>query len=90
MTHQEPPKIEFPCENYPIKVLGESAHDYHSFVMDVFETHAPGFDTTTIRINQSSGGRFTAITVFITATGVEQLETLHKTFMASGRVKMVI
>lgn len=86
----EAPKIEFPCENYPIKVLGEGGDDYQSFVLDIVEVHAPGVDAERIKINHSSNGRFTSITLFITATSPEQLKALHNELIGHDRIKMVL
>ncbi len=90
MSAQQPPKIEFPCENYPIKVLGEAGHELHSLVLEVMERHAPGFDQARITINESSKGRFQSLTVWITATGEPQLRAIHEDLRISQRVKMVM
>ncbi|MFT6154740.1 MAG: putative lipoic acid-binding regulatory protein [Bermanella sp.] len=84
------PKIEFPSSNYPIKVLGESAHDYEEFVIDIMRVHAPGFDAQRIKINSSSNGRFTSMTFFITADSAEQLEKMHKDLIQHKRIRMVL
>lgn len=89
-TEQKPPKIEFPCENYPIKVLGDADHEMHTLVIEVMERHAPGFDQTRITINESSKGRFQSVTVWITATGIEQLTAIHEDLRISKKVKMVM
>ena len=89
MKEQDPPKIEFPCE-YPIKVLGRSGEDFEVTIIEVFESHAPGFSRETITTNVSSKGTFSSMTITITATGVEQLDALHKGLLATGIVKMVI
>lgn len=87
---QEPPKIEFPCEDYPVKIMGDSGAEFHAFTLEVMERHAPGFDQNRITVKTSRNGRFQSITVFITATGVEQLEALHKELQASDMTKMVL
>lgn len=87
---QQAPKIEFPCENYPIKVLGDADQEMHSLVIEVMERHAPGFDQTRITVNASSKGRFQSVTVWITATGIEQLTAIHEDLRVSKKVKMVI
>lgn len=86
----EPPKIEFPCPNYPVKVLGQAGDDYERFVIDIMRVHAPDFDMEKIKINHSSNGRFTSITFFITATSKQQLEQLHADFIQHDRIKMVM
>jgi putative lipoic acid-binding regulatory protein len=90
MTDQQPPKIEFPCPDYPIKVLGDAGDELHSLVIDVMERHAPGFDQTRITINESSKGRFQSITVWITATGEAQLQAIHTDLRAHRITKMVM
>ena len=85
----EAPKIEFPCE-YPIKVMGRSSETFEKAVLDVFECHAPGFDTQTIVAKISNKGTFTSLTITITATGPEQLEALHQDLLATGQVTMVL
>jgi hypothetical protein len=89
MQEQDPPKIEFPCD-YPIKVLGRSVEEFQSVVVQVFERHAPGFDQEAISVKASSKGTFTSMTITITATGPEQLESLHRDLMDTGLVQMVI
>lgn len=86
----EAPKIEFPCENYPIKVLGDAGPELHSLVIEVMERHAPGFDQARITINESSKGRFQSVTVWITATGEPQLRAIHEELRIHRMIKMVM
>ncbi|WP_192870736.1 YbeD family protein [Agaribacterium haliotis] len=90
MTQQEPPKIEFPCADYPVKIMGEHSDIYQERVLEVVEKHAPGFDRKRIGIKTSSKGSFRSITVLITATGVEQLHALHMDLKAIAETKMVL
>jgi len=86
----EAPKIEFPCPNYPIKVLGEAAEDYESFVIEIVRAHAPDLDVERMTINHSRNGRFTSATFYITATSKEQLEKMHEDLIRHERIKMVM
>jgi len=86
----EPPKIEFPCVDYPIKIMGEHSEAYQHKVLDIVEQFAPGFNRKKIRQNVSSKGTFRSITVLITATGETQLSGLHKTLIAMPETKMVL
>ena len=90
MSEQQPPKIEFPCENYPIKVLGEAGPELHTYVVEIMERHAPGFDQTRITVRESSKGRYNALTVWITATGEAQLIAINDDLRASSTIKMVM
>ena len=84
------PKIEFPCERYPIKVIGEAGEGFREAVIEVMHRHAPGFDETTLVTRDSRNGRFLSLQVLITATGVEQLQAIHVDLRATGRVHMVL
>ena len=84
------PKIEFPCPNYPIKVIGEAGEDFADLVIQVIERHAPGLDSSTLVIRDSRNGRFLSVQVLITATGIEQLQAIHVDLRATGRVHMVL
>lgn len=84
------PKIEFPCERYPIKVIGEAGEGFSDLVIEIMQRHAPDFDATTLVVRDSRNGRFLSVQVLITATGVDQLQAIHTDLKASGRVHMVL
>ncbi len=84
------PKIDFPCERYPIKVIGDAGEGFREVVIDVIQRHAPDFDETTVVTRDSRNGRFLSLQVLITATGVEQLQAIHVDLRATGRVHMVL
>jgi len=86
----QPPKIEFPCADYPIKIMGERSDSYHVEVLDVVERHAPGFDRERVSVRESSKATFISITVFIEATGVEQLQALHRDLKMLRATRMVL
>lgn len=85
-----PPKIAFPCENYPIKIVGEAAPDYREVVLEVVEVHAPGFDRETAEVRDSRNGRFRSVTVRITATGEPQLKAMFEDLKQHPLVRMVL
>lgn len=89
-TEQTPPKIEFPCERYPIKVIGNAAEDFAEMVIEILRRHAPELDAGTLVLRDSSNGRFQSAQLLITATGVAQLEAIHVDLQATGRVHMVL
>jgi len=90
MADEQPPKIEFPCADYPIKVMGQAHQQFEDFVLEVMERHAPGYDRQRVSKRPSRNGTFVSITVFITATGIDQLEALHQELRSSSWVKMVL
>ena len=89
MSQQEPPKIEFPCD-YPIKVIADNHDEARGLVMDVMQRHAAPLAENCVSERLSHEGRFMSMTITITATGVEQLESIHVDLKATGVVKMVL
>ena len=90
MSKQAPPKIEFPCLNYPVKIMGEHSEAYQGKALAIVEKHAPGFDRAKMTQRVSSKGSFRSITVFIKATGESQLRALHQELIALPETKMVL
>tara|TARA_B110000879_G_C10765175_1_gene353133 strand:+ start:267 stop:560 length:294 start_codon:yes stop_codon:yes gene_type:complete len=90
VDQQEPPKIEFPCPDYPVKVMGDASDEYFKFAVQVMQKYAPDLDETRITVKQSSKARYQSITFFIIATGIEQLDLLHKELRTSSMTKIVL
>lgn len=86
----EAPKIEFPCENYPVKVLGVCAEDYLEVIHAIIQKHAPECSKHNVKTNESSKGSFQSCTFYITATSIDQLGQLHSELQAHEYVRMVI
>jgi hypothetical protein len=89
MAELDPPRIEFPCD-YPVKVMGRSVPEFESVVIEVMQRHDPELSMERISVRASREGTFVSLTVFITATGKDQLEALYRDLMSTGLVQMVI
>jgi len=89
-TPLEPPKIEFPCPDYPIKCMGEASAGYREAVLNVMEIHAAGFNIDKVSVRDSRKGTFQSVTVFITATGEEQLQAIFDDLKKLPETKMVL
>lgn len=90
MSNPEAPKIEFPCEGYPIKVVGHNDDDFRGFVIETVQIHAPDLDISEVTVAESRTGKYLSVRLSITATGEDQLKRLHQDLMASGRVQTVL
>lgn len=91
MTQQAtPPKIEFPCADYPVKIIGSATPEFTELVLDIVARHAPDLDPSALRVRDSRGGRFLSVQVRITATGIDQLQAIHRDLQATGLVHMVL
>ena len=90
VTEENSPKILFPCKDYPVKIVGEATDAMLDFVLQTTAVHAPDFDRQKVSIQTSKRGRFQSVTVYITATGKEQLLEYHQALTAHDLVKMVL
>ncbi len=86
----ESPKIQFPCSNYPIKVMGYAGEGFREFVYQVMERHDAGFDRSRAQVRPSRTGRFESVNVEITATGAAQLSALFADLKQNPAVQMVL
>ncbi|MCB5160643.1 YbeD family protein [Marinomonas algarum] len=84
------PKIEFPCDNYVIKVVSLDAEGIHTEITECLLCHAPEMNTTAEKSNRSSKGKFVSFSFRIVAQSEEQLAALHRDLMAIEPVKMVL
>ena len=92
MTHSDvqAPRIEFPCERYPIKVIGDAGEGFAALVIDIMRRHVADFDEGNLVLRDSSKGRFMSVQVLITASSTDQLQAIHMDLRATGRVHMVL
>ncbi|SIS45323.1 YbeD family protein [Neptunomonas antarctica] len=90
MSEVKPPKIEFPCPDYPVKVVGKNTEDFQDFVVEVMLLHVPDLDVSRITIRDSKKGTYRSVRMLITATGEDQLKSLHEQLIASDRVHIVL
>jgi len=91
MTDKEvkAPKIEFPCADYPIKVIGDTGVGFKALVIEILEKHAT-VNHQSLAERQSSNGKYTTIQLHIIATGQDQLYDINSELRATGRVHMVL
>ena len=82
-------KIEFPCADYPIKVIGDTSVGCTDAVIEVLSRHAK-IDIKTLAERQSSNGKYTTVQLHIVATGEDQLRDINSALRATGVVHMVL
>lgn len=90
MSQPDAPKIEFPCVDYPIKVVGVTIESYDEIMIEIVSVHAEIRDSDRTRAQESSNGRFRSLTIYITATGLDQLSNIHRDLSAHPNVRMVM
>jgi putative lipoic acid-binding regulatory protein len=79
--------LEFPC-SFTYKVMGHAKPELPELVLEVIQRHAPGDYTP--RIKPSAKGNYHSVSVTITATHIEQVETLYKELGEIDIVRMVL
>ncbi|QEY58336.1 DUF493 domain-containing protein [Pseudomonas sp. C27(2019)] len=89
-TVQQPPKIEFPCADYPIKIIGDNCDNFIEVILEVIQRHAPDLDPESVRRRDSSKGRYLSVQICIDAQSVEQLENINRDLRETGIVRMVL
>ena len=83
------PKIEFPCADYPIKVIGNTVVNFKDTVIEILSKYAT-VDLATLAERQSSNGKYTTVQLHIIATSDDQLRDINSALRATGIVHMVL
>ncbi len=89
MSEQTPPKIEFPTD-YRIRVVANSIDAFKDELIQIVTRHAPEFDPASMDQRPSKGGKYTAHSFEIVATGEPQLKALFEDLKATGQVHLVL
>ena len=88
-TEVKAPKIEFPVNDYPVKVISDTGAGNKDKIIDIVKKHATINDQR-IDERQSTNGKYTTIQLHIVATGQEQLYDINSELRATGFVHMVL
>ncbi len=81
--------IEFPCE-FAIKAMGPSGVELDEIVVSIVRKHVDDIREGAVTTKQSSGGKFTSVTVTITATSKQQLDNIYQQLSDHEHVKYVL
>lgn len=86
----EPPKISFPCQAYPIKVIGRAAPEFERLVRAALDQHVDAYDAAGIVLNPSRNGQFVSIRVNVDLASEAQLAGLFAELKRNPLVQMVL
>mgnify|MGYP000724603407 FL=1 len=89
MAEQEETLIEFPCD-FDVKAMGPSSDDFDAIVVDMIRHHVDDIKEGAVTTKQSSGGKFTSVTVTIYATSKAQIDAIYRELSAHEQVKYVL
>ncbi|PJG63272.1 hypothetical protein CV016_08135 [Yersinia kristensenii] len=79
--------LEFPCP-FTYKVMGIAEPQLVNQVFEVVQRHAPGDYTP--QVKPSSKGNYHSVSITITATHIDQVETLYEELGNLELVRMVL
>jgi hypothetical protein len=81
--------LEFPCD-FAIKAMGETSDDLDELVIEIVRRHVDDLAEGAVSSKQSSGGKFTSITVMIRATSKQQIDAIYMELSSHQRIKYVL
>ena len=71
----------FPTE-YPLKIAGKNHPALETTVIEIVQRHVQDFDSTTLTVRESKGGKYLAVSVTFIARSKPQLDALYKDLTA--------
>ena len=87
---QEAPRISFPCDDYPVKVVGAASDDYRRAVLAAAKKHDPTFDESKVSVNASRNGNYQSVRLLMRATGEAQLQALFEDLKKISGTQIVL
>ena len=81
--------LEFPCE-FPIKAMGLTCDALEISVIEIINRHVDNLSEGALRMRPSKTGKYTAITITITAHSKQQLDNIYIDLTACVHVTMAL
>jgi putative lipoic acid-binding regulatory protein len=81
--------IEFPCD-FDIKAMGESSESFDALVVSIVRKHVDSINEAAVTTKQSSGGKYTSVTVTVYVSSQVQLDTIYQELSSHELIKYVL
>ena len=81
--------IEFPCE-FDIKAMGLSGPEFDATVVGIVREYVDDIKEGAVKTKQSSGGKFTSVTVTAYVESQAQLDTIYRALSSHNLVKYIL
>ncbi len=81
--------LEFPCE-FPVKAMGLSCDELEITVLEIINRHVENLAEDALKIKPSKTGKYTAITITITAHSKQQLDAIYIDLSACEYVSIAL
>ena len=81
--------LEFPCK-FPVKAMGLSCDELEIAVIEIVNRHVEDLAEDALQMNPSKNGKYTAITITITAQSKDQLDAIYMDLTACEHVSIAL
>ncbi len=81
--------LEFPCE-FPIKAMGLACVELEIAVVEIINRHVEDLGEGAVKMRPSKNGKYTAITIHITARSKVQLDAIYLDLTACEHVSIAL
>ena len=81
--------LEFPCE-FPIKAMGLACDEFEIAVIEIINRHVDNLGEGALTMKPSKNGKYTAITIRITAHSKDQLDSIYMDLTACEHVSIAL
>lgn len=82
-------EMEFPCD-YGIKAMGVTSPEFDTIVVGIIRRHIEDIKEGAVSSKQSSGGKFTSVSVDFYVESREQLEAIHRDLINHDAIKYIL
>lgn len=90
ISTEDAPRIEFPVDDYMIKIVAEEHDEYRGFVAGVLVKYDARVTVESFREAPSKNGKYVSLTVFMRIEEEQHLKDLFEELKTNSRVKMVL
>lgn len=81
--------LEFPCE-FPIKAMGLACDELEISVIEIINRHVNNLGEGAVTMKPSKNGKYTAITIIVTAHSKDQLDAIYMDLTACEHVSIAL
>ena len=81
--------LEFPCE-FPVKAMGLACDEFEIAVIEIINRHVEDLGEGALKMKPSRNGKYTAITITITAHSKQQLDNIYIELSACEHVSIAL
>ncbi len=81
--------LEFPCD-FPVKAMGLACDELEIAVIEIINRHVEYLAEDALKMRPSKTGKYTAITITITASSKEQLDAIYIDLTACEHVSIAL